>query len=103
MRPTFTDLAKGEKAMIKTAIIASAVIFGAATPAVNPSANLVNIDPVTAEQTALNLPNPDVVVAQFSYLEMTHGADGFGLSITDKTAVFVDFEFPGNLHIRIGF
>lgn len=85
--------------MLKTAIIASAVVFGAAAPA----ANLADIDPATAEQTVLNLPQADAVIAQFSYLEISHGADGFGVSITDKTAVFVDLEFPGNLHIRIGF
>lgn len=85
--------------MIKTAMIASAVLFGAAAPA----AQLTEAAPVTAEQTILNLPAADVVVAQFSYLEISHGAEGFGLSITDKTAVFVDFEFPGDLHIRIGF
>jgi hypothetical protein len=99
MRLTFTPLAKGETAMLKTAIIASAVIFGAAAPA----ANLADTDPATADQTVLNLPEADAVIAQFSYLEISHGADGFGLSITDKTAVFIDFEFPGEFHIRIGF
>ena len=85
--------------MLKSAIIASAVMFGAAAP----TAQLADADPATAEQTVLNLPEADAVIAQFSYLEISHGADGFGLSITDKTAVFVDFEFPGDLHIRIGF
>lgn len=85
--------------MLKTAIIASAVVFGTAAP----TANLPEIDPATAEQTVLNLPQADAVIAQFSYLEISHGADGFGVSITDKTAVFVDFEFAGKLHIRIGF
>ncbi|MEP3654351.1 MAG: hypothetical protein ABJO36_05585 [Litorimonas sp.] len=84
--------------MLKTAIIASAALFAAA-----PTAQLAEADPVTAEQAVLNLPATDAVIAQFSYLEISHGADGFGLSITDKTAVFVDFEFPGDLHIRIGF
>lgn len=99
MRPTLKSLAKGETAMLKSAILASAVIFGAAAPV----ANSAGIDPATAEQTVLNLPETEAVVAQFSYLEISHGVDGFGLSITDKTAVFVDFEFSHDLHIRIGF
>ena len=49
------------------------------------------------------LPQADTVIAQFSYLELSHDADGFSLSVTDKTAVFVDLEFPGDVHIRIGF
>lgn len=85
--------------MLKTAILASAVMFGAAAP----TAQLADAEPATAEQTILNLPQADAVIAQFSYLEISHGADGFGLSITDKTAVFVDVEFPGQFHIRIGF
>lgn len=85
--------------MIKTVMIASAVLFGAAAP----TTQLTEAAPATAEQTILNLPNADVVIAQFSYLELSHGAEGFGLSITDKTGVFVDFEFPGDLHIRVGF
>ena len=85
--------------MLKTAILASAVMFGAAAP----TAQLAEADPATAEQTLLNLPDADAIIAQFSYLEISHGANGFGVSITDKTAVFVDFEFPGDLHIRIGF
>ena len=84
--------------MLKTTLIASAILFGAAAP----TAPLADVDTATAEQTILNLPNPDAVIAQFSYLEISHGADGFGLSITDTTAVFVDFEFPGDLHVRIG-
>jgi len=99
MRLQFTPLAKGETAMLKTAIIASAVMFGAAAPA----GNFAETEPATAEQTLLNLPEADSVVAQFSYLEICHGASGFELSISDKTAVFVDFAFPGDLHIRIGF
>ena len=85
--------------MLKTVIIASAALFGAAAP----TAQLTDVAPVTAEHTLLNLPDADAVIAQFSYLEISHGAEGFGLSITDKTAVFVDFEFPGDLHVRIGF
>ncbi len=85
--------------MIKTAMIASAVLFGVAAP----TPQISESQPATADQTILNLPNPDVVIAQFSYLELSHGVDGFGLSITDETAVFVDVEFPGDLHIRIGF
>lgn len=85
--------------MMKTAIIASAAIFGAAAP----SAPLTDIAPATAEQTMIHLPNADTVIAQFSYLELSHGIEGFGLSVTDKTAVFVDVEFPGDIHIRVGF
>lgn len=99
MRPIFTRLAKGETAMLKSAIIASSVLFAASAPAIHPT----EIEPATAQATILNLPDADTVVAQISYLEISHGIDGFGLSITDKTAIFVDFEFPGNLHIRIGF
>ena len=85
--------------MIKTAMIASAVLFGAAAP----TAQFTDADPTPAEHVIFNLPAADVVVAQFSYLELSHGAEGFGVSVTDETAVFVDFEFPGNLHIRVGF
>lgn len=85
--------------MLKTTTFAFVVLFGAAAPA----AQLTEAAPVTAEQTIFNLPDADVVIAQFSYLEISHGAEGFGLSVTDKTAIFVDFEFPGDLHIRIGF
>ncbi len=85
--------------MFKTAIIASTVLFAAAAPA----ANVNNIEPATADATVLNLPDAESVIAQISYLEIRHGADGFEVSITDKTAIFMDVEFPGNLHIRIGF
>lgn len=85
--------------MIKTTILASTVLFGAAAP----TAQFTETGPVTAEQVIFNLPEADVVIAQFSYLEISHGADGFGVTVTDNTAVFVDFEFPGDLHIRIGF
>ena len=85
--------------MLKSAIIASAVLLGTAapiTPHVEPA-------PVTAEQTALNLPEVDAVIAQFAYLEISHDQTGFGFSITEDTAVFVDLVFPGNLSVRIGF
>lgn len=85
--------------MLKTAIIASAVLFGAAVP----SARVTETPPATAQQTLLNLPPAETVIAQLSYLEISHGIDGFGISVTDKTAVFVNFEFSGNLHLRIGF
>jgi len=95
-----TSLAKGETAMLKTALIISTTLFGAAAPL----APLSSAAPTPhAEQAVLPVPGADAVVAQFSYLELSHGPDGFGLSITDKTAVFVDVEFPGDLHIRIGF
>lgn len=85
--------------MLKITIVAFAVLFGASAPI----APFAETDPVTAEHVIFNLPDADAVVAQFSYLEISHDADGFGLSVTDKTAIFVNFEFPGNLHIRIGF
>ena len=84
--------------MLKTAFIASVVLIGAAPTS-------VQFSEITtpAEQTILNLPPAETVIAQLSYLEISHGPDGFGLSATVKTAVFVDFEFSGDLHIRIGF
>lgn len=85
--------------MMKTALIASAVMFGAAAP----STQLADTEPATAEQVIMNLPRADAVIAQFSYLELSHGIEGFSFAVTDKTAVFVDLEFPGDLHIRIGF
>lgn len=85
--------------MLKSIIITSAVLFGAATP-VSP---IVETAPATAEQAILNLPEADAVIAQFAYLEISHDDTGFGFSITDKTAVFVNVEFPGKLHIRVGF
>ena len=84
--------------MLKTALIASAVMFGVAAPT-----QLVDTDLQTAEQTALHLPAADVVVAQLSYLEISHGVDGFQVSVTDETGVFVNFEFAGDRHVRIGF
>ena len=84
--------------MLKTALIASAVMFGVAAPT-----QLETADLQTAEPTAFHLPAADVVVAQLSYLEISHGADGFQLSVTDETGVFVNFEFAGNRHVRIGF
>lgn len=84
--------------MMKTALIASAVIFTA--PAAGP---LTEIDSATAEQTILPLADTEAVIAQFSYLEICHDGTGFNVAVTDTTAVFVDLEFPGDLHIRIGF
>jgi len=88
--------------MIKTAILGTAIVFGAAAP-IAPTAPLADNPTTPAEQTALNLPATDAIVAQFSYLEISHSEHGFGLSITDNADIFVDFEFSGNLHIRIGF
>lgn len=85
--------------MLKSTIIASTMFLGAVAPAQKLAAPEVK----PAEQTQFIMPQSEKVVAQFSYLEVSHGAEGFGLSITDKTAVFIDFEFPGDLHIRIGF
>jgi hypothetical protein len=84
--------------MLKTTILGTAIVFGAAAPTTpTTDSNLA-----TAEQTILHLPAAEAVIAQFSYMEISHGADGFGLSITDKADMFVDLEFPGDLHIRIG-
>lgn len=85
--------------MMKTALIASAVLFGAAAP----TSQMSETDGASAEQTIMNLPATDSVIAQFSYLELSHDATGFSFAITDKTAVFVDLEFPGEFHVRIGF
>jgi len=84
--------------MIKTTLFISASIFGAVAASAQ-----VPAPPATAEQTLIPLPQADKVMAQFSYLELSHNADGLSLSVTDKTAVFVDLEFPGDFHIRIGF
>lgn len=81
--------------MIKTTILMTATALGVAAPAVP---TVTDADP-----TILTMPAAEKVVAQFSYLELSHGLEGFELSITDKTDVFVDVEFPGDLHIRIGF
>jgi hypothetical protein len=85
--------------MMKTAILASAVLFGAAAP----TASYEAAPSATAEQTMMNLPETDAVIAQFSYLELCHDETGFNFAVTDKSAVFVDVEFPGDFHIRIGF
>jgi hypothetical protein len=81
--------------MMKTAILFTATVLGVSTPA-GPTVT-------SADPTILTLPAAEKVIAQFSYLELSHGVDGFGFSVTDKTDVFVDVEFPGDLHIRIGF
>ncbi len=99
MRHILTRLAKGETAMIKTAILGTTLLFGASAPSVP----LAIGDSAAAEQIGLTLPAADAIVAQFSYLEISHGDDGFELSITDTTDIFLDVEFPGDLHIRIGF
>jgi len=86
--------------MIKTTIFISTALVGALAT----STPTTELKPsTTAEQTRLPLPKADNVVAQFSYLELSHDMTGFSLSVTDKTAVFVDVEFPGDLHIRVGF
>lgn len=75
--------------MIKTSIfISAAALTGAAHP--------------TAEQVILPLPETQVV-AQIAYLEIGHGPAGFEFTLGEDTAVFVDLEFPGDHHIRIGF
>jgi len=89
--------------MIKTTILISATIFGAVAASAQVPSIDIDADPATAEQVLLPLPKADTVIAQFSYLELRHGTDGFDVSVTGKTAVFLDVEFPGNLHIRIGF
>ena len=85
--------------MLKSTIIAFAVLFGAATPV----SSVVDPASEKIEQTAINLPEVDAVVAQFAYLEISHDHNGFRFSVTDETAVFVDIEFPGNLSIRVGY
>ncbi|WP_427453760.1 hypothetical protein [Litorimonas sp. WD9-15] len=75
--------------MIKTTFTISAL---ALTGAANP----------TAEQVILPLPETQVV-AQIAYLEIGHGPAGFEFTLGEDTAVFVDLEFPGDHHIRIGF
>jgi len=87
--------------MIKTTIIISAALFG--TVAAGTKAAHKTPSPSTAEQTLLPIPSADNVIAQFSYLEISHDFDGFSVSVTEKSAVFIDVEFPGDLHIRIGF
>ncbi len=110
--------------MIKTTLMTVAVMIAAAAPAAQLTDNAqimteqavpgqavpgqaitgqATAQQTDAEQTILNLPDTDAVVAQFSYLQLSHDLNGFSLAITDTTAVFVDFEFPGDLHIRIGF
>jgi len=93
--------------MIKTTIVLTAALFGAvAASGQVSSAQLPDVNPnidVQAEQTMIPLPQTEAVVAQFSYLELIHNADGFSLAVTDKTAVFLDLEFPGEIYIRIGF
>lgn len=75
--------------MMKTTLfITAAALTGAAQP--------------TAEQTILPIPDAKVV-AQIAYLEISQGADGFEFSLGEDTAVFIDLEFPGDHHIRIGF
>lgn len=84
--------------MLKSVMIASAVLFGASVPV----DNLSDVHPMPAEQTVLKLPKPDTVVAQFSYLEISHGENGFDVSVIDSTDIFVDFKLAGKFHIRIG-
>ena len=89
--------------MMKTTLIIFAVLIGAAAASAQVAAPAAEPLPETAEQVILNLPPADTVIAQFSYFELSHDKNGFSLSVTDKTAAFVDVEFPGDLHIRIGF
>jgi len=88
--------------MMKTVILISTTFFGA----VAASAQVTELNSPTpihiAEQT-IAVPQAESVVAQFSYLELSHDVEGFHFSVTDKTNIFVDLEFPGDLHIRIGF
>ena len=84
--------------MMKTALIATAVIVAAP-----PAAYMTDIAPEAAEQTNLNLPEAKSVMVQFSYLELSHDETGFSFAVTDTAAIFVDLEFPGEFHIRIGF
>ena len=92
--------------MMKTALIATAVIFGAAAPTPHITAQLANGETpqieATAQQVMIPLPGAESVIAQFSHLELSHDTGGFNLAITDHAAMFVDLEFPGEFHIRIG-
>lgn len=85
--------------MIKTAVIISAALIGN----VAASVQLSDTAPEIAEQTIIPLPQTESVIAQFSYIELVQDSEGLRFSVTDKTAAFVDLEFPGDLHIRIGF
>lgn len=75
--------------MLKTTLVIVAALFTGAphTP---------------ADPTFIPLPDADVV-AQLAYLEISHGPSGFEFTLAEKTAVFVDLEFSGDRHIRIGF
>jgi len=84
--------------MMKTVLIASAVLFAAP-----PAGQVTDAESVETQQTIMNLPETEAVIAQFSYLQLSHDVEGFSLAITDTTAIFVDLEFPGEFHIRIGF
>lgn len=79
--------------MIKTALfISAAALTGAANP----------VSGSTADPTFMPLPDTEVV-AQLAYLEISHGPTGFEFTLAETTAVFVDLEFSGDRHIRIGF
>jgi len=85
--------------MIKTTIIISAAFMGTIAAGTQVS----DKPPVIADQTLLPIPQTESVIAQFSHLELIHNDEGFRFSVTDTTDVFLDLEFPGELHIRIGF
>ena len=87
--------------MIKTALIISAALIGNVAASVQLSDT--DTAPEIAEQTMIPLPRTESVIAQFSYIELIHDSEGLRFSVTDKTAAFVDLEFSGDLHIRIGF
>ncbi len=89
--------------MIKTAILLTATALGFAAPALPTSTIRPAAPSVTeADPAFMALLPAKKVIAQFAYLEVQHGAEGFGFSITDQTGVFVDVEFPGDLYVRIG-
>jgi len=79
--------------MMKSIIFMSAMALTGATQATIPT---------TADQTKLSLAETKVV-AQIVYMEINHGPKGFEFSLIEDSGVFVDLEFSGDTHIRIGF
>lgn len=75
--------------MMKTIILISAALLSGAPQPI-------------AEPAFIPLPDAEVV-AQLAYLEISHGPTGFEFTLAKETAVFVELEFWGDRHIRIGF
>lgn len=81
--------------MMKSIIFMSAIALTGATQS-------TTIAPTTVDQAKLSFAETKVV-AQIIYMEINHGPKGFEFSLIEDSAVFVDLEFPGDTHIRIGF